>query len=161
MAKVLVGILAVLVFAGMVLLLYFGLDVGTESIAERPQVQQQPATSGVEMDKAMTVPSIPPSEVKRWLDEGHKFAFIDVREPAEFEKWRIPQAVLVPIEPRATFAERLRRHVPDVNTEIVTFCRAGVRSEDAVRILAKQGYTHAYNMGGIIDWDYTTEGHDY
>ncbi len=104
--------------------------------------------------------SISPDEVKRWLESGRDFAFIDVREPDEFEKWRIPGAVLVPIEPKNTFGQRLRRIVPNPNRDVVLFCRSGRRSDTAALMLNELGYQKAYNMGGIIDWNYTTEGAD-
>ncbi|MCD8352021.1 MAG: rhodanese-like domain-containing protein [Planctomycetaceae bacterium] len=108
----------------------------------------------------MMAKTISPDEVKRWMESGRDFAFIDVREPEEFEKWRIPGAILVPIEPKNTFGQRLRRIVPNQNRDVVLFCRSGRRSDTAALMLRDFGYQKAYNMGGIIDWDYTTEGAD-
>jgi rhodanese-related sulfurtransferase len=155
MSKLLVGVLAALVLAGILVFLYFGLDAGhVDSLPEPPAAPERVVA------EAAPVKTIAPAEVKKLLDGGGKFAFIDVRTPKEFEKWRIPQAILVPIEPRETFVDRLQRFVPDPGTEVVLFCRTGRRSEDGAALLEKRGYGHVFNMGGIIDWNYATEGKD-
>ncbi|MCD8141251.1 MAG: rhodanese-like domain-containing protein [Planctomycetaceae bacterium] len=121
---------------------------------------RMPAAPSAAQPAPFAAKRIAPEEVKRWLDSGRDFAFIDVREPDEFEKWRIPGAILVPIEPRNTFGQRLRRVAPNQNRDVVLFCRSGRRSDTAALMLNDLGYRRAYNMGGIIDWEYTTEGAD-
>lgn len=160
MGKVVVVLLAAVVVAGMVCLLYLGMDLG--SVREEPAAARVPAApeAAVREEDESPVARIAPEEVKRWLEEGRKFAFIDVRTPQEFEKWRIPQGVLTPIEPRGTFVERARRLISGKDAPVVLFCRSGRRSEDGARLLMREGYSRAYNMGGIIDWEFATEGHD-
>ena len=36
---------------------------------------------------------------------------------------------------------------------ILVYCRSGRRSQQAAEKLAKLGYTHVVEIGGILDWD--------
>ena len=46
--------------------------------------------------------------------------------------------------------------LPDVNAELLIYCRSGRRSSDAAHKLVALGYTGVYDFGGIIDWPYDT-----
>jgi len=37
------------------------------------------------------------------------------------------------------------------------YCRSGQRATTAAHQLIAMGYTNVYNMGGIINWNYSTE----
>ena len=45
----------------------------------------------------------------------------------------------------------------DLDYPIIIYCRSGVRSHYAMLKLQAAGYTHVYDMGGIIDWPYEIE----
>jgi rhodanese-related sulfurtransferase len=75
---------------------------------------------------------------------------VDVREPSEFDGpfGHIPDARLIPLGELAQRAGELSRDRP-----IVTVCRSGGRSAQAVVILQKAGFTQVANLaGGMLRW---------
>ncbi|HZS05142.1 MAG TPA: rhodanese-like domain-containing protein [Blastocatellia bacterium] len=101
-------------------------------------------------DARSGIREITAAEVRRKLDAGEKFRFIDVREDHEWEK------------DHAAGAEHLGRGiierdivglVPDKQAEIVLYCGGGYRSALAAESLQKMGYTNLWSMaGGIRAW---------
>ena len=92
--------------------------------------------------------NIEPREVKKKLDRGDTFTFIDVREPHEYQIASIPGAQLIPL---ATLPAKLEELDPQ--QEIVVHCKSGGRSQKAVDLLRERGFTRALNMtGGILAW---------
>ena len=88
-------------------------------------------------------------EVKRKLDAGESFIFIDVREPWENEEFNIG-AKLIPLGDLINRAWELEDHK---NDEIVLHCRSGSRSGVAKQLLVAQGFTNVRNMlGGVMEW---------
>lgn len=80
---------------------------------------------------------------------------VDVREPDEFEGplGHIPSARPIPLGELGKRVDELDRHVP-----VVTVCRAGGRSAQAVVILQKAGFTDIANLaGGMLRW--RADGH--
>ena len=103
-----------------------------------PAVQEAPVSSG----------EIEVTEVKRKLDAGEKFVFIDVREPHEYRICNIPGAKLIPLG-------EFPRHVSEFDpaAEIVIHCKSGMRSGKACAILRSAGFQNVRNMkGGILAW---------
>ncbi len=101
-------------------------------------VQETPLNSG----------EIEVTEVKRKLDAGEKFVFIDVREPHEYRICCIPGAKLIPLG-------EFPRHVSEFDpaAEIVIHCKSGMRSAKACAILRNAGFQNVRNMkGGILAW---------
>ncbi|MCA9914215.1 MAG: rhodanese-like domain-containing protein, partial [Anaerolineae bacterium] len=72
---------------------------------------------------------------------------IDVRTPAEYASGHIAGSINIPVE---ELSNRLSE-VPQ-GEEIVVYCRSGNRSATAARILADNGYSPVYDLGGIIAW---------
>ncbi len=96
----------------------------------------------------MRVPEIEATEVKRMLDSGHSFTFIDVREPNEHRYASIPGAKLIPL---GEFQRRVAELDPQ--SEIVIHCKSGVRSARACGLLMGMGFTNVRNLrGGILAW---------
>jgi rhodanese-related sulfurtransferase len=88
-------------------------------------------------------------EVKRKLDAGESFIFIDVREPWENEEFNIG-AKLIPL---GTLMNSMWELDDNKNDEIVIHCRSGARSGQAKSILVANGFTNVRNMlGGVIEW---------
>jgi rhodanese-related sulfurtransferase len=76
--------------------------------------------------------------------------FLDVREPDEYKAGHIPGAVNIP---RGLLESRIEEQVPDRNTDLVVYCRSGVRSALASATLVKMGYKGVLNMdGGWKTW---------
>ena len=75
---------------------------------------------------------------------------IDVREPAEFSDalGRIAGARLLPLSDLSQRMGEIGRSRP-----VVTVCRSGARSAQAVVLLQKAGYTALANLaGGMLRW---------
>ena len=76
------------------------------------------------------------------------FVMLDVRTPEEYVEGHIPGATLIPVQE----LENRLSEVPD-DKQVYVYCRSGVRSVKASRILAKAGFTHIENVeGGIKAW---------
>ena len=73
---------------------------------------------------------------------------IDVRQPDEFERGRIPGARNVPSQKLRDFS----LEVTDKDTPIYVYCLSGARSARAVRALRGVGFTNIIDLGGILDY---------
>lgn len=83
------------------------------------------------------------------LKSGKKLHIIDVREPAEFRRGRIPGARNVPLGQLPKAIENTIK--PD--DDIVLVCATGARSAIAFRKLRRAGYKNARNLtGGMRAW---------
>jgi rhodanese-related sulfurtransferase len=71
----------------------------------------------------------------------HPF-LVDVRTPAEFSSGSVHGAVNIPLDsiPTNLFKFKDKKH-------IVVFCRSGMRSGQAKKILEKNGFTNIVNGG--------------
>jgi rhodanese-related sulfurtransferase len=89
---------------------------------------------------------ITPSEVQALMVQGHKFAFVDVREKWEYDAAHIDGSTLIPLR-------EIRANLPRLQAagEIVFFCHHGMRSLDAAAWLRSQGVDAARSMSGGID----------
>ncbi len=86
-----------------------------------------------------------------WVEEHlNDVLVVDVREPDEFDGplGHIRGALLAPLGGLATEASGIPKDKP-----IVTVCRAGGRSAQAINILQKAGFTDVANLaGGMLRW---------
>lgn len=94
---------------------------------------------------------ITPSEAKARIDSGDKVIILDVRTEEEFKSGHIPGAILIPNE---TIAKTRPDLLPDLDAEILVYCRSGNRSAQAAKKLIAMGYTKVYDFGGINTWPY-------
>ncbi|EMC96560.1 hypothetical protein BAUCODRAFT_46483, partial [Baudoinia panamericana UAMH 10762] len=87
---------------------------------------------------------------------------IDVREPSEFEAGYIPGAINIPIKsqpdaiflPEEEFEDRLGFSKPELDKEVVFYCRSGVRSSAAAQLAKQHGYKNvAEYRGSWLDWE--------
>ena len=95
---------------------------------------------------------VAPMEVKRMLDEGEDFFFLDARSPAEYEQVRLPGSTLIPLG-------ALRRRLDEVPRDkpVVAFCKISLRGYEAALILRHAGVEDVRVMdGGIVMWPYET-----
>lgn len=74
---------------------------------------------------------------------------LDVRTAEEYASGHIPGAQNIPLQ---ILEDKVPTMFPDKAQRILTYCQAGVRSEQAVKILRKIGYQNVENIGGIADW---------
>ena len=81
------------------------------------------------------------------LDEAD-VKWVDVREPAEWQRGRIPGAVLVPLN---SLLVAPRQFLQD--DRVVFYCAQGIRSAVACEVAAAIGLSQIYNLeGGIEEW---------
>ena len=103
------------------------------------------ATAAVEYKK------ISAADAKTRMDSGDTIIILDVRTQEEYDAGHIQGAILVPNE---TISDKQPALLPDLNAEILVYCRSGNRSAQATKKLIAIGYTNVADFGGIIDWPY-------
>lgn len=71
---------------------------------------------------------------------------IDVRSDEEYKSGHIKGAINIPVD-------EIENITYDKDDTIILYCATGVRSANAVNILADMGYTSLYNLdGGLLNW---------
>lgn len=76
---------------------------------------------------------------------------LDVREPHEWAKGHVENAVHIPL---GKLAERIHELETHKATPVVVMCQSGTRSIEACKTLAKAGFTQIYNLGGgMMEWE--------
>jgi phage shock protein E len=88
-----------------------------------------------------TISEVTSADLIRLRDVEHALV-MDVRTPQEYEAGHIRGAVLIPIR---TLKRSVSRLPFDKKRPIVVYCTAGVRSEKALRILEKNGFSRLYH----------------
>lgn len=74
---------------------------------------------------------------------------IDVREADEFKQGHIPGAINIPLSQLQTRLSEIPQDSP-----VFLYCRSGMRSKQAGRILSRNGYRNAAHLiGGIMAWN--------
>ncbi len=102
------------------------------------------------------VPQVSASELRARRDRGEDLLLLDVREPDEFERSRIPESRLIPL---AQLGQRLDEIADWKDRLIVVHCHHGPRSAKACRLLTASGFTQVENLdGGIEAWSLTVDG---
>lgn len=96
---------------------------------------------------------IRPEQAKQRIDSGDPITLVDVRTQSEYDARHIPGAILIPNE---TIRDERPEGLPDLDAEILVYCRSGARSRQASQKLVDMGYTNVLDMGGINDWPYET-----
>ncbi len=91
------------------------------------------------------------ADAKARMDSGDELIVLDVRTQDEFDAGHIPGAILLPNE---TIFDTPPDLLPDLEAEILIYCRSGNRSAQAANKLVAMGYNNVYDFGGIIDWPY-------
>jgi adenylyltransferase/sulfurtransferase len=105
--------------------------------------------------EANPVPEISASELARAQARGDELLLIDVREPREFEKARIPGAKLIPL---AQLGGRVQELADWKERRVVVHCKSGARSAKAAAQLRDAGFTNVANLSGGIDaWSITVD----
>src|SRR3970040_2259151 len=104
------------------------------------------------------VKEIMPWDLSRAMAAGSTPLLLDVREPAEFDKLRIPGSINVP---RGVLEESREwdydETVPELaggrEREIVVICRSGKRSVLAADMLLRMGFTNVVSLRtGVRGW---------
>lgn len=110
-----------------------------------PMPEPTPTSTPVQYRK------ISAADAKARIDSGDDIIILDVRTQEEFNEGHIPGAILIPNE---TILDEQPALLPDLDAEILIYCRSGNRSAQAANKLIAMGYTDVVDFGGIIDWPY-------
>jgi adenylyltransferase/sulfurtransferase len=95
------------------------------------------------------VPQISVQQLKRKLDAKEDVFVVDVREPHEYHIANLGG----PLIPVGDIERRASELAHKKNSEIVVYCKAGVRSQKAALALKQAGFTSISNLtGGILAW---------
>lgn len=100
---------------------------------------------------AVEYKKISAADAKARMDSGDTIIILDVRTKEEYDAGHISGAILVPNE---TIVDKQPELLPDLDAEILVYCRSGNRSAQAAKKLIAIGYTNVADFGGIIDWPY-------
>jgi rhodanese-related sulfurtransferase len=101
------------------------------------------------------IPSIPPRQLHKMLDEEQATAVIDVRSMAEYRSGHIPGAQLIPIEDLSAEAieEQFSRSGIGHDETLYLTCLAGPRAQKAAELLHQAGYSNLRLIeGGTQAW---------
>ncbi len=80
-------------------------------------------------------------------NEKNKVFLLDVRTPEEYKEEHIPESYLIPIDSLPNQIDKIPKE-----KKIIIYCRSGMRSASASRLLSSLGY-EVYNItGGIKSW---------
>lgn len=90
-------------------------------------------------------------DIDLWYPEEYpqcaeRVTILDVRTPAEYEAWHVPEALLIPYT-------ELRERIDEVPKDrpVYTYCRSGFRSYIAYEVLRQHGWDDvAFLSGGMI-----------
>ena len=90
-------------------------------------------------------------EAKAMMDKGG-VTIVDVRTLDEYNAGHIPGAILGTVQTLEDTAPTLLK---DKDAVILVYCRTGIRSANAAKLLLKLGYNNVYDIaGGITQWPY-------
>lgn len=134
------------VLAVFVLLGFFGFYINHAANAE--SVSKNSVNSSV-------YTKISPQQAKFIMDnDAYDCIIIDVRSLEEYTSGHIQNAVSLPNELIQAESPQINAILPDKEQAVLVYCRSGKRSKQASDKLVALGYTHIYDIGGIIDWPY-------
>ncbi len=101
-----------------------------------------------------TSPKLPPSTLKKWLDEGRPLELLDVRNEYEIRLGTFHNARSLAIDNFRQFPEAVRQLPEESKSRpVVMFCTGGIRCEKAGPLLQRAGFTEVYQLdGGILKY---------
>jgi rhodanese-related sulfurtransferase len=77
------------------------------------------------------------------------YVILDVRTKEEYMEGHFKDAILIP---DYDIKDNIRIKMPDKHSPIFVYCRTGLRSEKACKIMIDLGYEKVYDFGGILNW---------
>ena len=98
----------------------------------------------------LTPNEISPAVLLARQERGERDVLLDVREQNEWNLFRLPNAIHLPLARVSDAATEALARFPD--DEIVVYCGRGARSAQAVELLRAQGFRATSLAGGIAAW---------
>lgn len=95
------------------------------------------------------ITEITPQEAIERRQSGDDAVYLDVREPGEWNLFRIPDAVLVSLgELESAVTEKIPK-----SAHVIVYCARGNRSAIAADAMQQMGYRNVVSLaGGITGW---------
>lgn len=91
-------------------------------------------------------------ELKAAIEAGRDLALLDVRTHAEVAMCQIPNSIHIPLQELPARMLELQ-HLKDSNTDLLIYCKSGMRSLSAQEFLSQHGFKKLINLtGGIKSW---------
>ena len=101
------------------------------------------------LEALRSVPEVTAADLQSRLQNGEQIVVIDVREPDEFARGKIPGAYTIP---RGVLEMQVDGRLP-LDTTVVLYCGGGARSALAAKSMAEMGYEKVENLqGGWHAW---------
>lgn len=102
-------------------------------------------------DAKSRIREVSPQDAMALQERGDGAVFLDVREPQEWNLFRIPNAVHVPLgQLTESIVDRVAR-----DRTVIVYCASGNRSALAADAMQRWGYGDVASMaGGIKGWAY-------
>jgi rhodanese-related sulfurtransferase len=101
------------------------------------------------MEALQQIPEVAPVDLQSRMQGGEPIVLIDVREPDEFGRGKIPGAHTIP---RGLLEMQVDGRLPREAT-VVLYCAGGGRSALAAKSLADMGFEKVENLqGGYQGW---------
>ncbi len=98
----------------------------------------------------LLIPQITVDEVNDAINGGKNFILIDVRTTEELTRGKIAGCINIPI---VEIKEKVVAIIPDKSKTIYVYCLSSSRSDVAVQIMRKLGYTKVFSMAhGLLEW---------
>ena len=136
-----------------VMILSLVLCLALIACAKQPPEEVEPDMTEPQQTEMAVVHESTAEEAKSRMDSGDPIVVLDVRTQEEYDQKHIDGAVLLPNE---QIADTRPDALPELDAEILVYCRSGNRSRQAADNLVAMGYTAVYDFGGINSWPYDT-----
>ncbi|MBB1087602.1 sulfurtransferase [Lysobacter sp. SG-8] len=113
-------------------------------------------------------PAVAPSELARWLDQGHddagrRLVMLDTRNREEIEQGTFAGAMTLPIDNFTDLPDALAPHREGLaDATVVSFCTGGIRCEKAALWMQATGMDNVLQLeGGILGYFEQVGGRHY
>jgi len=87
---------------------------------------------------------LPVEQVKALVGEGAQL--IDVRDPDEFQQGHLEGAINIPVGEMGKHTDELQ------DGAVVLYCKSGLRSQEALQLMKREGCEKVYNLGPMARW---------
>lgn len=89
-------------------------------------------------------------ELNEKIYEGESIIIIDVRNPSELARGKIPGSINIPLD---NFENEVEEKIKNKDETICVYCLSGSRSAIACEILEGLGYKTVFNLtSGMLAW---------
>jgi len=99
-----------------------------------------------------TYSDVSATEFNQLMNDRPDAILLDVRTPAEVQQQMLDGALNIDFM-QPDFAQQVAGL--DKNKTYLVYCRSGNRSDQACKLMAQQGFSDLYNLGGgLMRWPY-------